>query len=435
MKFKIFLILPIIAWLLLTACSKGQQGKAEAKPRRGLTYWCASNPQEYKLAKELVKAWNQRHPEIPVKLQTLPASQSSEEVLLAAIAGKTTPDICSNMWPGAMDEFIAAGGLLRLDTFPDFRSYVTERVMEDQLKTFQAKDGGYYQLPWKTNPIMVFYNKKIFRKAGVQPPLVTYSQFLSAAQKIVQDFDGDGQIDHWMLYRDIKPIWWQRLFDYYPFYICASGGRTLFEADSIVFNNQASVKVFRYFQTMYRRGYMPVTQFQGDQFLAERLATQISGPWLVAHIQKFAPADFEYGIMPIPKPDDYQGAVYTYGDPKNISIFNTTKHPRAAWQFAKWLISRHADQRLLEICDQIPMRKNLLSDSSFIAYFKAKPQMKMFALQAPFTRGVDGVADLKEIFNIISQEYEASVIYGRRPPEEAIERAAKRVKVIREWNR
>ena len=193
--------------------------------------------------------------------------------------------------------------------------------------------------------------------------------------------------------------------------------------------------MFRFFQTMYRRGYMPVTQFQGDQFLAERLATQISGPWLVAHIQKFAPADFEYGIMPIPKPDDYQGAVYTYGDPKNISIFNTTKHPRAAWQFAKWLISRHADQRLLEICDQIPMRKNLLSDSSFIAYFKAKPQMKMFALQAPFTRGVDGVADLKEIFNIISQEYEASVIYGRRSPEEAIERAAKRVKVIREWNR
>lgn len=435
MRLKTIFILLLIGFLLLANCSQENQRKAQQEVKRGLTYWCASNPQEYRLAKELVAEWNTKHPEIPVKLQPLPASQSSEEVLLAAIAGKTTPDICSNMWPGAMDEFIAAGGLLRLDTFPDFWPYISARVMEDQLKTFQAKDGGYYQLPWKTNPIMVFYNKKIFRKAGVQPPLTTYSQFLKAAQKIVRDFDGDGQVDHWMLYRDIKPIWWQRLFDYYPLYICASGGKTLFEGDSIVFNNQASVKVFRFFQTMYRRGYMPVTQFQGDQFLAGRLATQISGPWLVAHIQKFAPPDFEYGIMPIPKPDDYQGQVYTYGDPKNISIFNTTRFPKEAWQFAKWLISRHADQRLLEICDQIPMRKNLLSDSTFACYFNAKPQMKMFALQAPFTRGVDGVADLKEIFNIISQEYEASVIYGRRTPEEAVQRAAKRVKVIREWNR
>ena len=429
-------ILIVIGLGLLISCS-GNQNQSSLNHNRAkkLTYWSSSNPQEFKLARELVQAWNKQHPEIPVKLQPLPASQSSEEVLLAAIAGKTTPDLCSNMWPGAMDEFIAAGGLVRLDTFPDFRSYITSRVPEDQLKTFQAPDGGYYQIPWKTNPIMVFYNKKIFKKAGVKAPLETYSQFLAAAEKIVRDFDGDGQIDHWMLYRDIKPIWWQRLFDYYPLYICASGGKTLFRGDSLIFNNQASVKVFRFFQTMYHKGYMPVTQFQGDQFLAGHLATQISGPWLVATIRKYAPPDFEYGIMPIPRPDDYRGPVYTYGDPKNISIFNTTKYPKEAWQFAKWLISRHADKRLLEICDQIPMRKNLLSDSLFADYFKQKPVMKKFALQAPYTRGVDGVADLKEIFNAISQEYEASVIYGRRSPEEAVRRAARRVEVIREWNR
>ena len=44
-----------------------------------LTYWCASNPREISLAKELVKEWNLSHQDIQVILQPIPASQSSEE--------------------------------------------------------------------------------------------------------------------------------------------------------------------------------------------------------------------------------------------------------------------------------------------------------------------------------------------------------------------
>ncbi|HPI28882.1 MAG TPA: extracellular solute-binding protein, partial [Candidatus Marinimicrobia bacterium] len=89
-----------------------------------LTYWCASNQDEINLAKELVNEWNAEHPKVQVVLQPIPASQSSEEALLAAIAGKTTPDVCSNMWPGAMDDFTSSGGLVRLDQFPDFIEYM-----------------------------------------------------------------------------------------------------------------------------------------------------------------------------------------------------------------------------------------------------------------------------------------------------------------------
>ncbi|RKY55138.1 MAG: sugar ABC transporter substrate-binding protein, partial [Candidatus Neomarinimicrobiota bacterium] len=64
------------------------------------------------MAKYLVDNWNAVNDSVKVKLQPIPASQSSEEVLLAAIAAGTTPDICSNIWPGAMDDFIATGGLV-----------------------------------------------------------------------------------------------------------------------------------------------------------------------------------------------------------------------------------------------------------------------------------------------------------------------------------
>ena len=49
--------------------------------------------------------------------------------------------------------------------------------------------------------------------------------------------------------------------------------------------------------------------------------------------------------MDIPLPDGNSGPTYTYGDFKNISIFNTCKHPDEAWAFTKYLVSPHSDLR------------------------------------------------------------------------------------------
>ncbi len=428
-------LLLIFLLAILFSCDGNRQSAEQTKNNQiKLTYWCAPNPREIGLAKELVQKWNAEHPNIFVHLQPIPASQSSEEVLLAAIAGGTTPDVCSNMWPGAMDDFVLSGGLLRLDTLPDFWQIMNARVPEDLLYSFRAPDGKYYQAPWKTNPIMMVYNKGIFREAGVNAPLPTYSDFMKAAAKIVTDGDGDGVMDRWMLYRNVKSLWWQRLFDYFPLYIGASGGKTLFEGKNIAFNNEASVKVFRFLRELYEKGYCPLTEFQGDQFLNGRLATQITGPWMVSYIEKFKHPGFEFGIMPLPLPDDYQGREYVYGDHKNISIFSNTKYPKEAWEFTKTLISAQADLRLLERCTQIPIRKTLTTDSLYQRYFRENPMLLKFAEQAPYTRGVDGVSDLKEILDGISQEYESCVLFGKVSPEQAIKNAAKRAKVIIDWN-
>jgi multiple sugar transport system substrate-binding protein len=54
--------------------------------------------------------------------------------------------------------------------------------------------------------------------------------------------------------------------------------------------------------------------------------------------------------------------------------------------------------------------------------------MVKFAEQAPYTRGVDGASDLKEIFDGISQEYEACAVFGLKRPEQAVKDAAERQK-------
>ena len=59
-----------------------------------LTYWPAANPAETRLAMRLAEQWNAANTDVQVRVQPLPAGRSSEEVLLAAIVAKATPDVC-----------------------------------------------------------------------------------------------------------------------------------------------------------------------------------------------------------------------------------------------------------------------------------------------------------------------------------------------------
>lgn len=437
-KLKKITIIFLVCFLTFTinSCSSNRNTRKERQEGPiTLTYWCAAIQQEIDLAKSQVKEWNATHDSVKVKLQPLPESKSSEEVLLAAIAGGTTPDVCSNMWPGAMDDYVSAGGLVCLNDYPFLYDYIKKRVPSDILENLKASDGKLYQVPWKTNPLMMMYNVNMFENSGVDSLPRTYSDHMRVGEKITRDTDGDGRVDQWLGYRETNPIWWQRLFDFYPCYIAASSGHTLVRNSEIDLNNQPTRQVLNFFRRLYVEGYYPTTTFKGDAFLEEKIATQITGPWNVTHVRKFKPEGFKFDVMPIPVPDDHKGPVYTYGDYKNISIFSNTKYPEEVCQFAKFLISKRNDLKLLEMTNQIPIRANIIKDDMFRDYLESHPLITKFIKQSRHTRGVDGIPDLKEIFDAISQEYEACSIYNKRSVDQAAANMEKQADVIIKWNR
>jgi multiple sugar transport system substrate-binding protein len=56
--------------------------------------------------------------------------------------------------------------------------------------------------------------------------------------------------------------------------------------------------------------------------------------------------------------------------------------------------------------------------------------MLTFAREVPYVKGVDNCESIVEVFDIISQEYEACVVYGKKTPEQAVADAAAAVNVL-----
>lgn len=430
MKKLFFFKIAALVGLIFLAC--GRNTEQATKGEITLKYWSANNQYEIDLARKVVAEWNALHPEIQVVHQSIPEGQSSEEVILSAVVSKTTPDIYSNIWPGDVELYVEANSLVVLDQFPDFQQTIGARIGSDLLTEARSRDGHIYQIPWKTNPIMMIYNKKLLAEAGFSVFPRTYSEFLTAADKIVTDRNNDGYYDRWIGLCDIRVTWWQRFFDFYTLYIAASGGKTLLKGDEVIFDNPAAVQVFDFLQTIFEKGYFPKEKVTGraDVFLQSDVATRFTGPWEISHAEKFKPEGFEYDFAPVPRPDSATGTAYTYGDFKNIVIFSTTKHPAAAWEFVKFMVSRKNDLRLLEMTSQLPLRQNLDADSLFQAYFAQNPKMRIFARQSRFVRGADASPVLKEIFDAISREFEACVVYGKKSPEQAVQDAANRARLI-----
>ncbi|MCK5357640.1 MAG: extracellular solute-binding protein, partial [Elusimicrobiales bacterium] len=125
--------------------------------------------------------------------------------------------------------------------------------------------------------------------------------------------------------------------------------------------------------------------------------------------------------------------IYTYGDPKNIVIFTTTKYPEESWEFIKFMISKKADLKLLEMTNQIPTRANVANDKYFDSFFKKNPLLRTVAKQADFVVPMDDSPHLVQILDIISNQFEAAAVYRVITPEKSLEQASKNVEDIYEY--
>jgi multiple sugar transport system substrate-binding protein len=425
LKTKRFIfIIPLIVVFL--ACSRQSSNNTKQ-----ITYWSSSNNSEIEFANTLVDNWNKSH-SVKISYQPVPEGQSSEEIILAAVVGKTTADVYSNMWQGSVEFYAKAGVLLPLDTLDGFKDFIYSRCDSITIKEITSSDGHIYQIPWKINPIMTLYNKRVSDDLKINSGNLSYSKYLNAAKKYKKDNNGDGYVDQWFGVTSTKTVWYQRLFNFYPLYLAASNGGALIVDNKAAFNNKYAIEVFQFLQDIYKNEYFTKDQQSAtqDKFISQQVLSKFTGPWEIKYLEKFKSEDLKYDYTNIPVPDNHEGPVFTYGDPKSIVLFNTCKKPQMAFEFIKTMINIEGDSLFLSMSNQLPRRKGIDTLASFQDFFKENPKLKVFARQSKYVKGIDNCELITEVLDIISQEYEACVLYNLKTPEESISDAEKAVNIL-----
>jgi multiple sugar transport system substrate-binding protein len=404
----------------LAGCGGGASGGTadSATTAKGpIKIWYSNNEFEVKWGKAMVESWNSAHPDQKIDAQQIPAGKSSEEVIGAAITAGNAPCLVFNTAPVAVPQFQKQGGLVPLDSFPDGAQYIKDRT-GDLADQYKSGDGKMYQLPWKSNPVVLFYNKDLFTKAGLDaahPKLGTQAEFLDTARTLVKSGAAANAV-----WPSPASDFFQSWFDFYPFYAANSGGAPLVKDGKATFDSDQGKQVATMFQTLYKENLASKEVYQGDSFAEGKAAMSLAGPWAIAAYKN----KVNWGAVPVPAAQA-QTEGSTFSDAKNVAMYSACENQGTAWEVMKFATSKEQDGKLLAETGQMPMRKDL--PATYADYFAKNPLYKQFAEQAGRTVEVPNVSNSVEVWQTFRTAYAKSVIFGNESVDAAFKGSAEKI--------
>lgn len=401
--------------LVATGCSAGGGGGGGSADATGpIDIWLSNNEQELAWGKAVVEAWNAEHPDEKVTAQEIPAGSSSEEAITAAITAGTAPCLVYNVAPAAVSGWVKQGGLVNLSDLDGGADYITERGGDvDAYST----DGDFYQVPWKSNPVMVMYNKALFQAAGIDPEnpqMNTYDAFLDGSRKIVASGVQSA------IWPAPTSEFYQPWFDFYPLYLAETDGTMLVEDGKSTFDSDAGREVADFWATFYQEKLSPNEASTDDAMSAGTTAMQLAGPWAIPSYADTV----DVGFMPVPTSDGRENPT-TFADSKSVSMFTACENQGTAWEFLQFSTSQDSDGQLLEATGQMPMRTGLAD--TYADYFSANPDYVAFAEQAEATADVPSIANSVEAWQAFRDEYSSSVTFGKESTSDFLKNAAAKI--------
>ena len=403
--------------LVATGCSAGGGGGDDSGSAEGtgpINVWLSNNEQEVAWGTAVVEAWNADHPDEKVTAQEIPAGSSSEEAITAAITAGTAPCLVYNVAPAAVSGWVKQGGLVDLSKMDGGSDYITER--SGDVESYST-DGSFYQLPWKSNPVMVMYNKALFEAAGIDPEdpqMNTYDAFLEGSRAIVESGVQSA------IWPAPTSEFYQPWFDFYPLYLAETDGTMLVEDGKSTFDDKAGKTVAEFWKTFYDEKLAPNEASTDDAMSAGTTAMQLAGPWAIPSYADTV----DVGFMPVPTSDGRENPI-TFADSKSVSMFTACKNQATAWEFLQFSTSVESDGELLEQTGQMPMRTDLTE--TYGDYFDSNPNYVAFAEQAEATADVPSIPNSVEAWQAFRDEYSAAVIFGKNSIDDFLANAAEKI--------
>lgn len=313
------------------------------------------------MAQQMLDEFHASHPNIRVYYNLDPENNEFAEKSLEDLQAGTAPDVfqgCCSFLP-----IWAQKGYL-LDLRPYVQADLDRATIADwdpvQYNSFFTRDGLQYALPKYHGALALYYNKDLFDQASVAYPndSWTHDDYLAALKRLTR---GSNEGNHSRLWGSMTDIAWERL----QVHVNAWGGHFVDPNDptkSQMADSPALQAVEWIRARMWDDKVMATSldvQNKGTQeaFIAGQLAMVEDGSWALKNI--LVNANFRVGLAAFPAGPARRATLATTD---GFGIYAGTKHPEAAWELLKFLISKEYGRAMAKAQFLQPARASLVDE-------------------------------------------------------------------------
>ena len=355
----------------------------------------------------------------------------------AANAGKITVQLETSPWDKMHDKLAVSMGSGQA---PCVFGYATRWISEfaaldqlaplDDLLKGEFKDGFITKLldagilngktfgiPVAASARLLFYNKDLFAKAGLQAP-TNWDELLNAGIKTANPPNNYG------LGVPASGIEVDTFFDYF---LWNNGGDILDANGKSMLSKPESVAALQYLVDLVNKGgsQPKPNGFTREQVIEMFKNGQVSmyptGPWMNAMIAADAPT-LQYGFVPFPVSGSNAQATVSVTDSMGISSACANK--TEAWQFIEFMYQDKYRQKFDETEGMLPERKAVAASG-----FYSDPMYKPFvdALQyAKFQPQHPKFEQIQQIMTVAVQK----ALGGELTPQQALDEATQKIDAL-----
>lgn len=367
---RVFAATALVAVLGLTATACGG-GSDDAGGKSGgsdkgvtLTYWASNQGTSLDNDKQVLTPELQKFQQqtgIKVKLEVIGWADLLNRILAATTSGQG-PDVLNigNTWSASLQ---ATGALLPFDSANFAAIGGKDRFAASAIAAAGAAGKDPAAVPIYSMAYGLYYNKKMFADAGLQPPK-TWAELDTDAKKLttgghygiaVEGSNGAENIHHAFVLAKQRGSDW---FD--------ASGKPTFTTDA----NVAAVKQYVDFVAdgMAAKGNAEYAQNQTITDFATGKAAMMMWQSAATSIKAHGMSPDQYGVVPVPTLSANatgDGAVTSMVAGINLAVFNSTKHKDAALKFVKFMTSTPEQKILNSTYGSLPPVTEAQSDPAF----------------------------------------------------------------------
>ncbi len=368
--FYLFLLIALVAGFAFAGGAQEQKGGTV-----NLSIW-SGYPEMEPFYKHAAEEYKKLHPNVEVTVLAQPLREF-EQKLSATIPSDTASDIIEiSMY--ANQKFIEAGLIPELpQNVKDY--FMVPGRFSDFAKNNNTYKGKLYGLPIFQGRTALFWNKAMFREAGLKEAPKTFAEMAEYAKKLVKT-DASGNMTrsgHSLRLSGqgsgVAEKFW---FVLYPM-----GGTILEEGKEkgkyhAGYNNEAGRKALKYYiDALYVDKWdSHMIKHDTEAFELGLTAMFFRESWVIGDIAAKAPT-LEYDTAPVPR--DVRWGRIT--NPVNLYVTRTCKNPDVAWDFAMFMNEPENLVWLLDNVGWLPVRQ----DVDLSSVYSKKPQFKAFTMNDP----------------------------------------------------